>query len=253
MNTKKSFTNGRKSDFPISKIDGFLLASMPSSGSDWLAKCICKANPSFVYAREYFSPICNPEIAERLSLCVGDTMASTYQKLTKTSDIQSIYALLDDTWRKSGFTFTKENYLAFQIYPFAEFFDIVILLRKFSDTFPPNRHRVMVWYEHFYASISDDSVLKTVSVNSPMDRAAIGHYAFASKMLASAKAGSIPVCFYHTISDDASKLPGENIQEIVERSLVTADRPSSHWFKLWRNAIRLYDSLETRFGQIVAF
>src|SRR5690606_15990606 len=99
----------------VMKRDGGLLASLPRSGSDGFAECICRANPDLRYLREYFSPIVNWRRSERLMETVGDTLYSTTKNLCRRITDDEYDAMLNDTWRRDGFTFTKENYCAFQL------------------------------------------------------------------------------------------------------------------------------------------
>lgn len=241
------------------KPDGFLLASLPSSGSDWVAECICKADPSLCYAREYFSPTVNIVHAETIEQCLGDTMAMSLPRLVTPCGQRRIESLLDQTWRRESFNFTKENYLPFHLDSFANFFDVVVLLREFHHTFPPHRHRVTQWYEHFYAALYHrlDPFCRSQSVD-PLCRAAVGHYLFAREYVEAARHISCPVVWF----GDLVKCDTKEIAETVDGSFIKAGRFASNIVATrsargrpqgqvgyWSKAFQVHDELEKRYGK----
>lgn len=236
------------------KRDGLLLASLPSSGSDWVACCIAESRPDLVYAREYFCPTVNWRNAADLEKFLGDTMYTNVSRLCRSISESEIETLLQSTWRKDGFSFTKENYVAYQLEAFANTFDIIVLVRKFEHTFPPHRHRVMQWYEHMYCALSIHGLIDSLSIASktPMERAAIGHYWFTRKLIEVGQALHEPVIWFHDLLSNPPKVPhvGIDFQNIVKQSCRKIDRPDGEYFKQWSSAAKLYVEIEEKYGRL---
>lgn len=245
------------------KRDGLLLATMPSSGSDWVADCICKANPQLVYAREFFNPTVNWRRAERLERDLGDITFAAAPQLCRNVSRQAVQSLIADTWRQAAFTFTKECYLAFQLEHFAETFSVVVLLRRFADTFPPNRQRVMRWYENFHGALRVAGLLNSYCQSrseTPMNRAAIGYYWFAKQLHETASGLGAKVLWFHDLASMspeslAAKLAGlpfdvAKFVDVVVKTRDVAPRPSGEYQEQWQAAAALYCDLEGRYGRI---
>lgn len=241
-----------------------LLASLPSSGSDWLAGCIARSHPALRYRREYFSPIANWRRSQRLATVLGDTLFYTTPQLCRARSRAEIQSLLDSTWRQDGFNFTKENYLAFQIEQFAETFTVIVLLRRFEDTFPPHRHRVMRWYEHFHGALAVNGAVDEWTVArsaTPMNRAAIGYYWFARRLRDAASALCLPIFWFHDLSslgacDLARRLwPAAIDRDALCREILATrspvERPTGEYRQQWAVARRLYRDIEWRYGPLL--
>jgi hypothetical protein len=243
------------------KRDGLLLASLPSSGSDWCARAICASNPTLIYAREYFCPFVNWKDSQRLEQTLGDTLSANTGRLVRGITLPALDSLLEETWRRSGASFTKENYLPYQLETFAERFEVIILLREFCETFPPNRRRVLMWYEHFGVSLQAASHLDMFCcehMTTPMNRAAIGHYWFTRRYLQAAAIIKCPVLWFGdmlvenaaTICDrlgDCSANPDGIAMELV-KTRSRSERPIEH-LEQWTAATELHDELQRRYGQ----
>jgi hypothetical protein len=238
----------------MSANDGVLLAALPSGGSDWVASCIQRANPFLIYAREFFCPMCNWQHSQRLEQTVGDTLHNNTLKMIEPISRLEVESLLNDTWRTTDYCFTKENYLAFQLEPFSYFFDIVVLVRSFEDTFPPNRRRVMSWYEHFFCSIVSSKKAKDAQYlgTTPMNRAAIGHFLWANQLKAMAAKLGLPILDFGTLMhgdqdqislmlDDVPFSP-QCFTDAVLESRKEIERPQE-FAEQWKDAFALYDDL----------
>lgn len=240
-----------------------MLASMPSQGTDWLAECIVRSHPDLRYCREYFSPMCNWKRSQILSQALGDTLYGTTGNLCRYLVEEEIDVLLDLTWRRDSYNFTKENYLAFQLEQFSESFTVIALLRRFQDTFPPRRHRVMRWYEHFYwaswRSGKHDSWCDERS-RTPMEYAVIGYYWFARELIRTSERIGAPLLWMH----DLVLTPPEGLADIlgplpIDRSRLADEiletrqntpRPGGEYREQWKDAISLYEQIEERFGSL---
>jgi hypothetical protein len=234
------------------KPDGFLLASLPSSGSDWFADCICKADPSLRYAREYFSPTCNLQHASRLEQVVGDTLAGSLSKLVTPASCSSVAQLLDDTWRRDNYNFTKENYLPFHLSEFQKWFDVVILLREFKHTFPPRRHRVMQWYEHFYVAMAQTNRVPTDNL-SVTHRAAAGHYWMVKQYVDVAKRHNIPVIWWGDLQKgvvNPTSFLSAQCLEVMSKTKKQKEQASVEYKTFWASALHYYAELETLHGAL---
>jgi hypothetical protein len=184
------------------KSKGLVLASMPSSGSDWLAECMVKADPSLKYSREHFSPLCNLADSELLCRYMGDYLYGTTHNLSTELPSPHLSSILEGCWNGRGLNFTKENYLAFKLPAFAKQFGVVVLARRTEDTFPPNRQRVTAWYEHAYhAAVAARLVSRDMQdrVRTPMDKAVVGHQLFLRRMLSDARALGLPILWWHDL------------------------------------------------------
>ena len=240
--------------------DGLILASLPSSGSDWFAQALCASDPALIYAREYFCPFVNWEQAERLERTLGDTLLRNSERLTQGITATALSELVEDTWKRSGATFTKENYIPFQVETFAERFRVIILLREFRLTFPPNRRRVLLWYEHFGQALISAGRLDSFCeshAKTPMNRAALGHYWFSRRYMDAARTIGCPVVWFGQLMNmteqeitDAVAMPGINAEQLARQVVLTRKpiaRPEEH-MPQWAAAYELHSELEQRYG-----
>ena len=228
-----------------------LLAALPSSGSAWIADCYASAYPDQRCTREFFSATYNWQMAKRLEQDCGDMMYATVPLLAQTLDRDRVKKLLEDTWEQAGFDFTKECHLAWSLESFAEFFDCIVLVRSFNFTFPPNRARVIRWYEHLYWSLWINGRLDMFCIKAgetPTTRAAIAHYFGTRRLCDAAKAIGTKVvvadelCFpdrYHTL------------ELIAKKTVRTIARPSEH-DECWREACELHKQLESIYGKAIS-
>lgn len=243
------------------KHDGLLLASLPSSGSDWIAECM-RGSCHSIYWREFFCPTVNWKYSDRLMTSLGDTLYSTVPNLCRQFTENELDRLLEKTWRQEEYCFTKENYLAFQLSEFAKTFTVVILLRRFKDTFPPRRHRVMQWYEHFFGALRDehkiDQWLDRHAIT-PMNCAAIGHFLFVKQMKNAGTEIGSPIMWFHDLVDldqidlqnyvkDVPVNP-RRFAELIIESRNRKSRPGGQYADQWKDAFHLYGKIEDRYGE----
>lgn len=231
---------------------GLLLASMPSSGSDWLASCIKEAVPSLNYSREHFSPLCNLRDSELLSEHFGDYLYdSTHNLCSKLTD-QHLSCVLNQVWVGRGHTFCKENYLAFKLDAFAKRFDTIVFARRTEDTFPPNRQRVTAWYEHAYHAALKAGLVPLYVANqcrNPMDKAVVGHQVFLRQLVSSAKSLGLRLVWWHDmISPDTIEdaLRPENEAEdrlvsVMKRTAKLRVEPDPEYTKLYLASLSLLE------------
>lgn len=246
------------------KRDGLMLAALPSGGSDWIATCIAEANPHLRYAREFFCPTINWRMAARLEQTLGDTMFANTARMCWPIMPRDVDALLNDTWRQTSFNFTKENYLPFQLEQFAAHFDVLVLLRSFDETFPPNRHRVMQWYEHFYGALVASCRIGRDALDcesTPMTRATVGYYWFAKQLAQTARKIQAPLLtteFLRTASREeiARALPSELMESLATASRIVETRqdiprPAGEYQDQWKSAGELYRRLVKNHGPVI--
>lgn len=133
-----------------------LLASVPSSGSDWLAKCFTDAVPELVTpavadpmrygnVKEFFNPICN-QACGPVCRYFGCELTSCRDALTRELEADELQHVMEQ-WPAAA-TFTKETFAVFQLPRLANRFQIVSLVRSTANTFPPKRLRVWSWYQN---------------------------------------------------------------------------------------------------------
>jgi hypothetical protein len=227
-----------------------LLAALPSSGSAWIADCYAAAYPDQRCTREFFSATYNWRMAKRLEQDCGDMMLATIPLLTTSLDCDRVERLLQDTWGQVGFEFTKECHLAWSLESFAEFFECIVLVRSFASTFPPQRARVIRWYEHLYWSLAMNDLLDEFCMKAgetPTTRAAIAHYFGTRRLCEAAKNIGTKV----VVSDELSFPDRYHELEVLAKSTVkTIARPAEH-LECWRDAFDLHDLLESKYGKAV--
>lgn len=236
------------------KNDGLLIASMPSSGSDWLADCFMEANPELKYSREHFSPLCNLGDSEILSPHFGDYLYSCTRNLTTPLPDRTLNGVLEYIWRPRGHTFTKENYLAFKLESMSKRFNVVVLARRTEDTFPPTRQRVTAWYEHAFCALDDVGMTPSwadVHVKTPMDMAVVGHKLYLRKLVSEAERLGLPILWWHDLVDQDKVEEVINPTTMQERFLVEIIKltgkprkePDPHYAKLYLDSLRLLELL----------
>jgi hypothetical protein len=127
------------------------LLSLPNTGSDWLAGLFLEQNPGLNYFREFFNPICNPKYENALNRAFGCEMVDSYQMIAKPhGPYEEVY---QQTWAREEYTFTKENYSAFNLRWFHEKFDCLVPYRRVERTLPGRRLQVKTWYDALYGSL----------------------------------------------------------------------------------------------------
>lgn len=133
-------------------VNDLLISAIPSSGSDWFASCISKAS-THSYYREFFNPICNWPLADEIGTVFGCESAMYAHNITDRADFGDRYVdeIIEDLWKPSGYTMTKEVWATEKLPALARHFRIVCFSRTPDRSMPPNRARVVGWM-HAYAS-----------------------------------------------------------------------------------------------------
>lgn len=125
---------------------------MPNCGSDWFAGCIHRSQ-NLNYFREFFNPITNRKYSPILEKAFGCESITSYQNIAN-FDYNACKKTYEETWLKERFNFTKENYSAFKIEFFKDYFDCIALIRDIKNVFPPKRPEVYYWYDAIYAALN---------------------------------------------------------------------------------------------------
>jgi hypothetical protein len=227
-----------------------LLATIPSSGSSWIADCYSLAHPEQKCTREFFSATYNWRFAERIQRDVGDMMYSTVPLLSQALSVNRVEQLLEDTWKKENWDFTKECHLAWSLESFSRFFDCIVLVRSFAGTFPPSRARVVRWYEHLFCSLQINGLLDQFcdeSGKTPTTKAAVAHYLATKRLVLAARQIGCPLVVSDKLDFPASLASVEKMARQTERKI---ERPQEHLLS-WSDAIRLHAELEVRYGQAI--
>lgn len=233
-----------------------MLAALPSGGSDWFASCIATAMPERKYAREFFCPTVNWHMAPRLNEVVGDVLWFARGNLCRRPWQQQVDRLVAECWQPTGFTFTKENYLTFQLEQFAAHFSIVVLTRTAEETFPPTRHRVMMWYEHFYGALFDSGLVPVLwqrLATTPMRRAALGQLLFHREQERVARMLGLPVCRMRVLQTGKSPEVYDELRwagpyalpltEVVMATTRVTPRPEGEYQDQWKDAMTILTEL----------
>lgn len=110
-----------------------MIVAMPSSGSDWFANCIEKANPQIQRPplKEYFTPIVKLEEYSRLAAVFDCETIDSYKNIARRPTPERVAAgeaIVDAMW-KPEWRFTKEVWLGFQTELVARRFHLVGLVR----------------------------------------------------------------------------------------------------------------------------
>lgn len=131
--------------------NNLLISAIPSSGSDWFASCISKAS-SHSYYREFFNPICNWPLADKIGAVFGCESAKYAHNITRLAlpHDTGVDKIVETIWKPSGYTMTKEVWVTEKLSALSEHFRIVCFSRTPERSMPPNRARVVAWM-HAYA------------------------------------------------------------------------------------------------------
>jgi hypothetical protein len=129
-----------------------LISAIPSSGSDWFASCISKAS-THSYYREFFNPICNWPLADEIGTVFGCESAKYAHNIIRPTFIgdKEVDDIIQDLWKPSGYTMTKEVWATEKLPALTKHFKIVCFSRTPERSMPPNRARVVAWM-HTYAA-----------------------------------------------------------------------------------------------------
>jgi len=189
-----------------SEIPQTMLLSLPNSGTDWLVNCICQSE-NVKYYREFFNPIVNPQFEDTLAKAFGCELADTIDAIATPVNDSLAKTVLNETWGKTDFNFTKENYSPFKLRFFNQFFECFVLHRDVHLCIPGSRReQVMTWYSALFVSVTRNSKMESV-------RWAIKHADTLHKKYVAAH-----VICDHQLCQDAAKL---NISVLDYNDLMT--------------------------------
>lgn len=127
------------------------LLALPNTGSDWVAKTICKVNPTLKYHREFFNPICNQPMAKEIERAFGWECAP--YNIARDVACLPLDDVKANTWDRTHLTFTKEVYSAFKVDWFVKHFRCIVVTRGVENTFPPRRENVPIFFQAMYTSL----------------------------------------------------------------------------------------------------
>lgn len=133
-----------------------MMLSLPNTGTDWLVKCLLKTN-KYNYSREFFNPMVNEKYCDILSKCFGCEYASLAHLIAKEPILSLATSVLNDSWNKETFDFTKETFSAFKIDFFFKKFTCFVLFRKIEQSMPSNVferiYPLRSWYDAMFFSL----------------------------------------------------------------------------------------------------
>ncbi len=204
----------------------YMMLGLPNTGTDWFADII-SANSNLKYSREFFNPIVNEFFAEEIAKMFGCELPSTSYKIAQPHTWEEYENVLNATWKRTAFNFTKENYSAFQIEHHVKAFNCFVLHRdvRFSLPSPDRTNRVKTWYDTIYHSMVLNRDFLETDVQSLVDFAIsnantinkkqvsahiIGYY----KTLKDAKKYRLPVIKYETLVTESE----ENLCEYLNKN-----------------------------------
>lgn len=176
-----------------------MLLTVPSSGSDWLARVLARNAKVNYYEKEFFNPICNRKHGAALERDFGCELVSCYQNIARDAATQpGIGLTIDRTWGREQYTFDKEVWSAFKIPAFVERFRCALLYRSPQQTFPPSRDRVYSWYDAIWNALREQGM---VAECKPLtERAVEAHTHCWQRMFAAAAKYSIPILHYDVLA-----------------------------------------------------
>lgn len=212
-----------------------MLLGLPNSGTDWFVDQICKTHESFRYFREFFNPITNEQHGESLAIAFGCEYPSTVPNIAKKCDWQTYSNILDATWRRCKYNFTKENYSAFQIENHCRVFDCFFLNRELEYCLPSIARRTYVknWYDAMWHSL----ILNLHSLDEDLQRAmqfaienadtfnkrhSTAHILYSHKTKKAAITHHIPVIEYDILADKKEADVAEHLKRFSRLNRVEA-------------------------------
>jgi hypothetical protein len=149
-----------------------LLASQSNSGSTWTARVIQEATGlTRPPAKEWFNPILNHKNEEILSRGFGCELTSLRSLLVSPVSHDLVDECMRHVWEPFGWGFTKENFMAYKLPWMRARFNIVVLLPDFRSCFPPERLRVLQWYDSWFAALDESGELERLGLGHLTTRA----------------------------------------------------------------------------------
>ena len=187
----------------------YVILSLPSAGSDWLADVIRQSSGLRYYHKEFFNPLTNPNHSPRLSDGFGCELVGCYQNIAApwkehVEELDNIYA---ETWDVEDYDFDKEVFSPFKVGWYARHFQVVVLVRSEESVFPPVRLRVWQWYEAIWQSIAH--LFQAKPQGTIVAHALCGYKVALSAITDDAAELHIPVLRY----DDLVNLPEADLRE----------------------------------------
>lgn len=199
-----------------------MLLSLPNSGTDWLVGCICRCE-NLNYYREFFNPIVNPQYEDIIASAFGCELNDTSDMIAAPISDEITFEVLQNTWRKTNFNFTKENYSPFKLRFFKSFFECFVLYRETEMCIPGSRREaVMTWYSSLWSSLKNNLATLPHSIFAATDwaiknantinkRQVAAHILCGHNLLQDARKMGVPVLQYN----DLMSLPEQKIAETM--------------------------------------
>lgn len=175
-----------------------IVVSLPNSGTTWFCGLLAKHTPS-KYADEYFNPGLNHEHEVILRERFGTEFACCYRNIALPAD-ERCDEIIRETWAKSDFTLTKENYSPLKLDLFTRHFtSVIVLLRHTAGVFPPSRSRVWSFYEHAWQAFADAGFpMREVTLRA---RCMEVHTLMARTLKRDAQRLNVPIVYYEDMRD----------------------------------------------------
>jgi len=210
----------------------FMLLGLPNTGTDWFVSQICDSNKNLLYYREFFNPITNDLYSEEISEFFGCELSTTARNIAKRILPEEYKKIITNTWKKTNFNFTKENYSAFQIENHQEVFDCFVLYRDIKNSLPSQgensdrKAAVINWYDSIYFSLIENQndlesdvleILKFAKkkANNINKKIISAHIICYYKMLKDAKKYKIPVINYSILIEKEKKEVMNHLDEMM--------------------------------------
>jgi hypothetical protein len=137
---------------------GYVLLSLPNSGSTFVADMIAKHVPLKYYQMEYFNPARNAKRFQELRRGFGCELVSCYRWIGESPGDDVLDNIVSKTLAVDGFDFTKEVFSPLKVQWFASRFHAAILVSDDRYVFPPRRRSILSMYEHAYRAVFPGSV-----------------------------------------------------------------------------------------------
>lgn len=191
-----------------------MILSLPSSGSDWFANCVCQATGWKYYVKEWFNPLTNLPMADALiDALLGCELASTtpyilgqFPQGTERDRVARLREKLFGKYVSQGWQLDKEVWAFGRAYWFAEHFDCMVLARTKKNVFPASRLRVLQWYESIGVAATQHAPYGQPRIHDRgfLDRVRIGFDTALSRLINAAAAYKLPVVWWDDLGAEDS-------------------------------------------------
>lgn len=230
------------------------ILSLPSQGSDWFTESL-NSILEYKYHREYFQPLHNMEISGKLLEAGFGCELDGYQ--IKNTPKKGLTEFFVNDIKERNIQLVKEVWSSAKWKWFNEHFDTIYLIRRFDNTFPPTRMRVINWYHHlWYTNVRFESPMMSIP------RRCLNGYNFGINQLnEGAKKNNTNIIEYEKLLDldidgmvkylKNKRLPKEHFTEksiimfaekIIDTRKISPDRSQLPWSNLWEQTINVYRS-----------